>query len=112
MFTMVYACRRVPGMSREEYAAYYQEKHAPLSRALPGLIEYRQMIVRGDFVWDGRNPEFDSVSTYVFPDEETARAAWASPQGIALDEDTPRFMDWETILALPGHGVHVYQPLS
>jgi uncharacterized protein (TIGR02118 family) len=110
MFTMVYACRRIPGMTRAEYEAYYRDVHTPFARALPGLIEYRQMLVDQDFEWDGRTCEYDSVSTYVFPDQETARAAWASEAGLALEADTPLFMDWEAVLPFPGLEPRVFGP--
>ena len=66
------------------------------------------MLVRPDYQWNGQVPEYDSVSTYVFTDDAAAEAAWASPEGIALNEDTSVFMDWDTVIAYPGTVTAVY----
>ena len=108
MHTIVFACQRVPGMSRADYETHYHEIHAPLACALPGLLEYRQMLIRSDYQWHDQASDYDSISTYVFADDAAAQAAWASPEGIALNEDTGAFMDWDTVIAYPGTDTIVY----
>jgi uncharacterized protein (TIGR02118 family) len=99
MHTVIFACKRVDGMSREEYERHYRETHGPLAQRLPGLVEYRQLILRqGAAESPVPLAGYDSLSIYVFRDDAAAAAAWASPEGIKLNEDTPRFMDWPTIL--------------
>ncbi|HWI22480.1 MAG TPA: EthD family reductase [Baekduia sp.] len=101
MHTVAFACKRVEGMSREEYARHYREIHAPLARRLPGLVEYRQMLLRDEADGPVVSAGYDSLSVYVFADDAAAAAAWASPEGIELNEDTPTFMDWDSVLTFP-----------
>jgi uncharacterized protein (TIGR02118 family) len=108
MHTIVFACRRLPTLSRTDYERHYWEVHAPLASALPGLVEYRQMLIRDDYEWQGQEREYDSISTYVFTDDAAAEAAWASPEGIAVNDDTGKFMDWDTVIAYPGTDTGVY----
>jgi hypothetical protein len=68
------------------------------------------MLIRQDYQWEGQDSGYDSVSTYVFPDDATAEAAWASPAGEALRVDTPLFMDWDAVVSYPGTDTVVYLP--
>jgi uncharacterized protein (TIGR02118 family) len=108
--TMVFATRRLPHLTHEQFIRHYEDVHAPLARQLPGLVEYRQMPVRSDYQWHGQRASYDAISVYVFESDEAASSAWASPQGVELDEDTGRFMDWEDILAFPGFETRVSYP--
>ena len=109
--TIMFACRRVPDLTRAEYEQHYREIHAPLSRRLPGLVEYRQALL-SEGEADGPVPtaRYDSISTYVFVDDEAARAAWASPEGEAVNNDTPTFMDWQTIMSFQIQSERVLTP--
>jgi uncharacterized protein (TIGR02118 family) len=108
--TLVFATRRKPGLTREEFAEHYHTVHAPLARKLPGLVEYRQTLLREDHLWHGQRCEYDAVSVYVFESDEAAEAAWKSPEGTAVDEDTGRFIDWATVIAYPGTTTVVHHP--
>jgi uncharacterized protein (TIGR02118 family) len=108
--TIVFATRRLPHLTHEDFVRHYQEVHAPLAQALPGLVEYRQMPIRTDLEWNGQEARYDAVSVYVFASDEAASAAWESPQGVELNEDTVCFMDWDSILAFPGHDTLLYGP--
>jgi uncharacterized protein (TIGR02118 family) len=110
MHSIVFVTRRLPHLSHEEFVEHYIRVHAPLARRLPGLVEYRQMPIRRDYVWEGRSAEYDAVSVYVFESDDAAAAAWASPEGVELNEDTPTFMDWDSILAFPGLDTFVVLP--
>ena len=112
MHTIVFATRRLPHLTHEEFVEHYEEVHAPLARKLPGLVEYRQMAIRTDHQWNGQKAEYDAVSVYVFQSDEAAAKAWESPQGVELNEDTVRFMDWNAILAFPGIDVRVLTPTA
>jgi uncharacterized protein (TIGR02118 family) len=62
---------------------HYREVHVPLTRRLPGLVEYTVV----------RNPEpvrsapYYQIAELTGPDWDTARAAFASPEGRATAED-------------------------
>jgi uncharacterized protein (TIGR02118 family) len=110
--SIVFVTRRLPHLTHEEFVRHYEEVHAPLAQQLPGLVEYRQMPIRADYEWNGQQTRFDAVSVYVFESDEAATAAWASPEGVAVNEDTVIFMEWESILAFPGHSFQSYGPAT
>lgn len=110
MHTIIFATRRKPGLTREQFAEHYRAVHAPLARRLPGLVEYRQTLLRDDYQWRGQRCDYDAISVYVFTSDAAAQAAWASPEGIALNEDTGAFIDWDTIVAYPGTITDVHLP--
>jgi uncharacterized protein (TIGR02118 family) len=110
MHTVVFITKRVDGMTHDEFVAHYEQIHAPLARELPGLIEYRQLPIRRDYEWNGQPADYDAVSVYVFESDDAAAAAWASPAGVAVNEDTVKFMHWDSILAFPGTDTSVHQP--
>ncbi|MFJ3802875.1 EthD domain-containing protein [Streptomyces sp. NPDC090088] len=110
MHTIIFATRRKPGLTREQFAEHYRSVHAPLARRLPGLVEYRQTLLRDDYQWEGQKCGYDAVSVYVFESDEAAEAAWASPEGVALNEDTLLFIDWDTVISYPGTTTDVHRP--
>lgn len=110
MHTIVFATRRKPGLTREQFAEHYRTIHAPLARKLPGLVEYRQTLLRDDYQWQGQQCSYDAISVYVFTSDEAAEAAWASPEGAAVNEDTHLFIDWDTVIAYPGTTTDVHHP--
>lgn len=110
MHTIVFATKRKPGLTREQFADHYRDVHAPLARKLPGLVEYRQTLLRDDYQWHGQPCDYDAISVYVFTSDEAAQAAWTSPEGLAVDEDTGLFMDWDTVIAYPGTTTEVHHP--
>lgn len=112
MHTIVFAVKRLPHLTHEEYLRHYTEVHGPLARKMPGLIEYRQMPIRQDYQWNGQIAEYDSISIYVYESDEAAAAADASPQGLALKEDTMKIMDFDAVLSFPGLQFAVYDPLD
>jgi uncharacterized protein (TIGR02118 family) len=108
--TIVFVTRRLPHLTHDEFVRHYVQIHAPLAQTLPGLVEYRQMPVPRDYAWNGQDPTYDAVSVYVFESDEAAVAAWASPEGVALNEDTMKFMQWDSILTFPGTSFRVFAP--
>jgi uncharacterized protein (TIGR02118 family) len=108
MHIIVFVTRRLPHLSHEEFAEHYERVHAPLAQKLPGLVEYRQMDIRADYAWNGQEPTYDAVSTYVFESDEVAAAAWESSEGVVLNEDTVKFMEWDSILAFPGKSIRAF----
>ncbi|MDQ0867304.1 EthD family reductase [Arthrobacter globiformis] len=102
MYKLIFVTKRKAGLSQEEYFQHYAEVHFPLATAIPGLISYNQMpIVHGAWYGSDSFPDYDAVSEYTFESKEAADLAYASPEGIALNEDTGEFIDWDTVLTIP-----------
>jgi uncharacterized protein (TIGR02118 family) len=75
--------KRAEGMSREEFARWAVDQHAPLGTQMPGIRQYRVNLVREDQP-DG---EFDGAFELWFDSIEALDAAFASPQGAAARDD-------------------------
>jgi uncharacterized protein (TIGR02118 family) len=110
MHTIIFATKRKPGLAREQFAEHYRTIHAPLACRLPGLVEYRQTLLRDDYQWQGQRCDYDAISVYVFTSDIAAEAAWVSPEGVALNEDTGAFIDWDTVISYPGTTTDIYHP--
>src|SRR5439155_12661462 len=101
MIKVVAALKRKPGLTLEEFSAYYFERHAPLfRRALPaevaaGIKHYVQnhAIPLGS---GASEPPYDCVTEMGF-DDLAAMERWASwyssPAGKVLRDDEENFMD-------------------
>jgi uncharacterized protein (TIGR02118 family) len=104
MFSVAFLTKRVPGTTLEQFTEHYGTTHYPLSSALPGLISYQQSLIQhGEGAW-GTSEAFagyDALSIYTFASRADADAAFASPEGLATDADTPLFMEWSSVLAVP-----------
>lgn len=78
-------------MSREDFERYLRETHQPLLVKMPGL---RRLVVN----WvlpdpNGPAPDYDLVGEDWFDDPQAMHAAFASPEGKAVIDDTPNFAD-------------------
>lgn len=95
---------RKPGMSFEDFRAYYEERHVPLIQELnPWMSDYRRSYVDFSTVTGGMTaatdwqPDFDVITEVWFRDRETfekSKAALTVPETaerIAADE--ARFLD-------------------
>tara|TARA_B110000438_G_scaffold278819_1_gene302708 strand:+ start:345 stop:707 length:363 start_codon:yes stop_codon:yes gene_type:complete len=101
--------RRLPGMSREEFQDYWQNKHpmAAASNASEtlGIKKYVQVLTLSDETHISfqaiRNSEkeFDGVAEIWIDDIETFNKKWKSGRGWetfkAFLEDEKNFVDWE-----------------
>ncbi len=104
MYTIVFFTKRVDGMSRDEFFQHYRDTHYELAKKLPGLLSYQQAeIDPAGRPWPvaAQLADYDAVSFYTFESRDDAVAAFASPEGVATDADTPLFMEWSSILAAP-----------
>jgi len=83
MVKLVSLMLRKEGMSREEFARWAVEEHAPIGRRMPKIREYRISVVRPD------QPEtpFDGVFELYFDTMEDLQAALDSPVGTEARED-------------------------
>ncbi|WP_411345387.1 EthD domain-containing protein [Paenibacillus sp. WLX1005] len=103
--TLVAVIRRKSGITLEEFHAHYEHIHAPLASQLPGLLSYRQHPTRppgqGDGPYLPSELPYDAVSIFIFENAAAAEAAWISPEGQRLDEDTLTFIDTQDQLIIP-----------
>lgn len=86
---MVVLYRR-PDLTSAQFRRHLTEVHAPLARALPGLIRYKQNYVYPD---PKRTPGWDAIIELTFDSWDAMEAAWVGPQGVASDADLPAFAD-------------------
>jgi uncharacterized protein (TIGR02118 family) len=91
MIKVVVLVPRRNDMRRENFEQYVRETHQLLLVRLPGL---RRLVVN----WvvpdpDGPVPDYDLVGEDWFDDAQAMQAAFASPEGKAVIDDTPNFAD-------------------
>jgi len=92
MLKISFLCRRRPGITREQYAAFVLDGHAPLAlKHHPTLLRYVINIAEGKP--DG-GPEIDSLPALYFASLEDYRERlYDSPEGQAIiRRDVERFM--------------------
>lgn len=104
MVKLVFALRRAPHLSREEFQRYWRERHAPLverHREALGIRRYVQLhtldapanaLLRAS---RGAPPEYDGVAELWFDAPELPDTPQAREAGLALLEDERRFIDLE-----------------
>ncbi len=85
MFRVIFAIHRRPGLSREQFAEHWLERHAPLVRALPGLRAYTQCLVSGSAGLAAT--QADGISILDFDSEAAYRAADASIEMQSAHDD-------------------------
>ena len=89
---MVFIVRH-PSITPDAFERYFRDIHGPLAEALPGLVDYRQNLVRRD---EQTSPGFavcDAVAELWFEDRATLDQVWDTPEGLAAIADNPLFMD-------------------
>jgi uncharacterized protein (TIGR02118 family) len=80
-------------MSRGEFARYWREVHAPLAEGMQGIRRYVINPTLEAFAMG--EPSFDGLAELWFDDAAAARAAFASPVGIATTQDVAKFAQAE-----------------
>jgi uncharacterized protein (TIGR02118 family) len=85
MFRVIFAIHRKEGLSCEQFAEHWLERHARFVRALPGLRSYTQCLVSASTGL--LSPQADGISILDFDSEAAYRAADASPQMQAAHDD-------------------------
>ena len=83
-------CKR-PDMSREEFVRYWREVHARLAEGMTGVRRYVISPTLEAFAMG--EPPFDGVAELWFDDAAAARAAFASPPGVATTQDVAKFAE-------------------
>ncbi|MEX2237323.1 MAG: EthD family reductase [Dehalococcoidia bacterium] len=94
---MIACFKRKPGISKEEFAQYWGETHAPIARGIPGLVKYvRAVSVAGV---GGREPDYDGAAELYYPDLASLRTAMGGGEAQASSADVPNFVDTGAIAA-------------
>jgi len=101
---------RRDGMSREEFARYIEEQHGPLVTKLPGLRRLVINHVLPDL--NGPPPAYDAVAEDWFDDLAAMGAAFASPEGQAVQADAPNFLDVTRLQVMAVEEAEVPLPAS
>ena len=86
---------RRPDLDPVEFHRYWQDVHAPLAAALPGLRGYRQYEVIDEILRPGQvmaGPPIDGVAELVFDSWDERQQAYASAAGAALMADGGNFV--------------------
>jgi uncharacterized protein (TIGR02118 family) len=91
MINAIVLVSRRDDISREDFERYLRETHQHLLVKLPGL---RRLVVNRVLPDpNGPAPDYDLVGEHWFDDLEAMQAAFASPEGKAVIDDTPNFAD-------------------
>ena len=112
MYTVAFVMKRKPGMTLDEFLAYYREVHGPLMVRLikdKGLVSYEHYptdptVAEGRYVAE-TGPAFDAISIYSFGTQEQAEACWSIPEVIT---DSEVFIDFSTMITLPANKRKVF----
>ncbi|MBK8957118.1 MAG: EthD family reductase [Proteobacteria bacterium] len=92
MIKIVSVLQRKPGMSVEDFQAYWLNKHAPIVSRLPGLRRYVQShtLLSG---YRKAQPAADGIAELWFEDSEALRKLKDSTELAAVLADEPNFVD-------------------
>jgi len=96
---------RRPGLSREEFRDYYENRHAVLGMQYFSFEKY----VRNHLVSASENIEFDCISEF-WQDTAVALAVMASPAGDIFREDEKKFMDLSKKAPCEAHETLLFGP--
>ena len=89
MIKLLAVLHKRPDMSREEFVRYWREVHAPLGQGMEGVRRYVINPTLEAFAMG--EPPFDGLAELWFDDPAAARAAFASPVGVATTRDVAMF---------------------
>jgi uncharacterized protein (TIGR02118 family) len=95
MYKMIFGAKRKPGMSREEFAAYWLGAHADKARKVPGITRY-VINLAPDLSGSGREMAYDGFAEAWFANEEDMRASARSPEIRVVLDDEPNLFDIST----------------
>src|ERR1700727_2729334 len=95
MYKVIWLVKFRTDVPREEVVRWWRQEHGPLAAKTPGMMRYVQShwLEALDPETDlptGGPPYFDGHAEHWFADEESYRAAMASPEWAATKEDGPR----------------------
>lgn len=99
MYKMIFGAKRKPGMSREEFGAYWLGPHAEKARKVPGIARY-VINLAPDLSGSGREMPYDGFAEAWFANEEDMRSSNRSPELKAVLDDEPNLFDLSTRFSL------------
>ena len=103
MFKMIILLSKKESLSDEEFARYWLETHAPLAGKMQGLRKYVVNVVQRP---PNKEPEFHGVVELWFDDKDAMKRAFASPEGVATQQDSERFTSKMTTLFIEEHTIN------
>ena len=92
MIKVVTCIKRKPGMSVEDFQAYWRERHPEVVVRLPGIRRYIQSHTRPAGYRTG-TPVWDGIAEVWFDDGGAMHALRGSPEMAAVEADESRFID-------------------
>jgi uncharacterized protein (TIGR02118 family) len=95
MYKMIFGAKRKPGMSREDFAAYWLGPHAAKAVLVPGIKRY-VINLAPDLAGTGREMPYDGFAEVWFESEEAMRASGRSPEIRVVLADEPNLFDIAT----------------
>jgi len=101
MYKIIAVVRRREGVSREAFADYWVNVHAPLVRTtLPGLRKYVLNIAEARD--DGGDLDYDGVVELHYDDREAADRAMRSPEWLSASRQSSsdHFLDLGSIISV------------
>lgn len=107
MIKLTFCLKRLPHLSREEFQAYWRDKHAPLVKQHAGVLNIARYVQSHSFPEDASSPlalvrgsagqDYDGVAELWWNDMESFASAGMTAEGQeagrALLEDEARFID-------------------
>ncbi len=103
MVKLVALVRKRSDLTREGFAAYWTETHAPLAARIPGMQGYR-INLAGD-PRDMPAAPYDGSAEIWFASREAMEAGLASPEGVVAGEDVRNFAESLSFLVTDEHVV-------
>lgn len=101
MIKLVALVRRRPDLSKQAFADYWVNVHAPLAAAIPGMRGYR-INIAGD-ADDMPAAAYDGSAEIWFDSREAMEAGLASPQNDIAANDTENFLEHLEFLVVDEH---------
>lgn len=101
MIKLVALVRRKSDLSKEAFADYWVNVHAPLAAAIPGMRGYR-INIAGD-AGDMPAAAYDGSAEIWFDSREAMLAGLASPENDIAAKDTENFLDHLEFLVVDEH---------
>ena len=96
MIKSVVFFKRKPGMSVEDFQAYWRERHAAVVATLPGVRRYVQSHTR-PAIYRRREPVYDGIAELWNDDLDALRAMTRHPHYQAVRADEANFIDAATM---------------
>lgn len=105
-FIATYLVKMKEGMSFEAFKKHQLDTHARLALALPGLRDYRLILLPPR---DGAPQPVDAIAQVTFGSAAAYEAAMSSPQGQQAMADLPNMLDMSAVMVLTAASGDVYE---